>query len=205
MDGVPTVFVIDDEEKVRSSLQYLIETAGWPVRIFDSAESFLRAVPHAVPGCILLDIRMPGMTGIELQQNLKGAGRRTPIILITAHGDIQTAVRAISDGAFDFIEKPVDGEVLINRVKLALERDAEIRKSESARAAFLKCLQELTKREREVYDLVITGKTTRQVATTLDLSQKTVESHRSNIMRKMGTKSITELIHLSLSLPQEGN
>jgi two-component system, LuxR family, response regulator FixJ len=204
MDESPTVFVVDDELGMRKSLQYLIESAGLPVRTFESAMSFLASVTNSTSGCLLLDIRMPGMTGTELQQALAQAGNKIPIILITAHGDVRTAVQSMNLGAFDFIEKPVDGDQLIERIHAALLRDEQTRKSESARAGFMERLGKLTRREKEVYELVITGKQTKQVAAELNLSHKTVESHRSNIMRKMGAKSITELIHMSLSFVPEG-
>ncbi|MGE3316372.1 MAG: response regulator transcription factor [Planctomycetaceae bacterium] len=203
MDESPTVFVVDDEVGMRKSLQYLIESAGIPVRSFESATSFLNSVSSSAAGCLLLDIRMPGMTGMELQQKLFDNGNKIPIILITAHGEIRSAVQAMSLGAFDYIEKPVDGDVLINRIRLALELDEQTRRKHAAKRGFFERLEKLTRREREVYELVITGKQTKHVAADLDLSFKTVESHRSNIMRKMEVKSITELIHIALSMAAE--
>lgn len=200
MDESPTVFVVDDEVGMRKSLQYLIESAGLPVQTFESATSFLNSLSSPCAGCLLLDIRMPGMSGMELQQNLYDSGNKIPIILITAHGEIRSAVQAMSLGAFDYIEKPVDGDLLINRIKLAIELDGQTRKKSESKKAFLERLEKLTRREREVYELVITGKQTKHVAADLDLSFKTVESHRSNIMRKMEVKSITELIHIALSM-----
>jgi len=202
MSAQPTVFVIDDDDGVRDSLRYLIESAGWPVQAYDSAESFLRAVPPTTSGCAVLDVRMPGMSGLELQKRLRDSGCHLPLILITAYGDVRSAVRAMKLGAVDFIEKPVNDDALIQHIRTAIELDVKKRDAHTRRARLDECLAKLSRREREVYELVITGKSSKQIAEDLDLSPKTIESHRAHIMEKMGVSSVWQLIHMSLSAPE---
>jgi len=200
----PTVFVVDDDSGVRNSLAYLIESEGWAVSTFESAASFLEAVPEDLPGCVVADVRMPGMTGLELQQRLRETHRRIPMIIITAYGDIPSAVRAVQNGAMNYLEKPVDGDILIECIREALERDRRHRQELADRSAVEDRLSRLTPREYEVYEHMVKGSSSRQIAAELGLSPKTVESHRSQILRKMEVGSVSQLIHLSLSLqPQK--
>jgi len=200
MPESPTVFVVDDDSAVRNSLAYLIESEGWTVSSFASAASFLEAVPDDVPGCIVTDVRMPGMSGLELQQRLRESHRRIPMIIITAYGDIPSAVRAVQNGAMQYLEKPVDGDVLIECIREALERDRRNRQEHADRSRVEERLNRLTPREYEVYEIMVKGNSSRQIAGELGLSYKTIESHRSQILRKMEVSSVSQLIHLSLSL-----
>src|SRR3990172_12370316 len=196
----PTVFVVDDDSGVRNSLAYLIGSEGWAVSTFESAASFLEAVPEDLPGCVVADVRMPGMSGLELQQRLRETHRRIPMIIITAYGDIPSAVRAVQNGAMQYLEKPVDGDVLIECIREALERDRRNRQEHADRSRVEERLNRLTPREYEVYEIMVKGNSSRQIAGELGLSYKTIESHRSQILRKMEVSSVSQLIHLNLSL-----
>src|SRR3990172_152510 len=162
MPESPTVFVVDDDSAVRNSLAYLIESEGWTVNTFASATGFLEAVPDDVPGCIVTDVRMPGMSGLELQQRLGESHRQIPMIIITAYGDIPSAVRAVQNGAMQYLEKPVDGDVLIECIREALERDRRNRQEHADRSRVEERLNRLTPREYEVYEIMVKGNSSRQ-------------------------------------------
>lgn len=192
----PTVFIVDDDQAVRSALRWLIESAGLPVRGYGSAEEFLDAFDPEHPGCLVLDIRLPGMSGIELQRHLNLIAAVIPIIVITGHADVETAVRALKTGAVEFIEKPLDEADLLEKIRDALELDSRNRRANASRQAVRERLDTLTRRERQTLDRVLIGKLNKQIAGELGLSEKTVESHRANVMRKMKARSLAELVRL---------
>lgn len=188
-----TVFVVDDDEAVRDALAMLFRTAGLKVQTFASASAFLQQAILRRPCCLVLDIRMPGLTGTALQEVLAGRGVRLPIIFITGHGDIPMAVEAVRKGAWDFIEKPFDDSLLLSRVLGALEGEAA--SGQVPRAARQK-MEQLSEREREVLECVLEGKPSRQIAEELHISVKTVEFHRGRIMQKLGVRSAAELFRV---------
>jgi FixJ family two-component response regulator len=198
-----TIYIVDDDEAVRDALRMLLGTTGLRVETFASAAAFLKDYRPAQPGCLVLDVRMPGMSGLALQEELYKRRVRIPIVFLTGHADVPIAVRALKKGAFDFIEKPLDSQRLIVSVLNALRFDAEQRMqaaqqaSDSNPAAARLAL--LSEREREVLDRVMTGKQTRVIAEDLCISVKTVEFHRARIREKLGVASLAELFQLFLS------
>jgi len=193
-----TVYVVDDDDAVRDSLTMLFRNAGLAVRGFPSAGAFLDQPPPAAPCCLVLDIRMPGMSGTALQDRLLARGAQLPIIFITGHGNIPTAVEAVKKGAYDFIEKPFDDYQLVTQVMSALERSDELRSGVAPAAPSREALALLSEREQEVLRLVLAGKPSRQVAEELYISARTVEFHRARIMQKLGVRSAAELFRLCL-------
>lgn len=194
------VFVVDDDAAVLDSLRFLIESVGLQVRTFSSADEFLAAYTPDQPGCLVLDIRMPGMSGLELQEQLAKRGYTLPVIIITAHGDVPSAVRAMHAGAVDFVSKPFNAQSLLDRVHQALAKDAQTRRDAAVRAAIAAKVALLTPREREVMDLVVSGMSNKGIAAQLQLSAKTVETHRARVMEKMEAGSVAELVHMALTL-----
>jgi two-component system response regulator FixJ len=195
---VPRVHVVDDDEAVRSSLRFLIRSVGLQAQAYDSAQEFLKSYDPRQPGCLLLDVRMPGMSGLELQQELNRRGATLPVIFITGHGDVPMAVAAMQYGAFDFLQKPFRDQDLLDRVQRAMARDAESRSRLAARAEIRSRLATLTPRELEVMDLVTSGKANKVVGADLGVSQRTVEIHRAHVMEKMGAGSLAELVRMVL-------
>jgi len=194
-----TVFIVDDDQAVARSLRWLIETVRLKVETFPSAQAFLDGYDAAKPGCLVLDVRMPGMSGMELQERL--AARRihqVPIIFITGHGDVQMAVRAVQAGAFDFVEKPFNDQDLLDRIQRAIVFDAEQRAREGQRAQLRALFASLTPREREVLDLVAEGLSNKAIANALGLSAKTVEVHRAKVMQKMHARSLSDLVKMAM-------
>ena len=185
----PLVHVVDDDEALRDSLRWLLESAGHRVATYATAESFLATCEPEQPGCLVLDIRMPGMSGLELQDKLKRRGDTVPIIFVTGHGDVPMAVNAVKKGALEFIEKPFNDQAFLVLIKNALAFDAETRRA-AAR------LVTLTQREREVMELIVAGKRNQDIAAKLSINIKTVEAHRANVMRKTGVGSLAELVQL---------
>lgn len=194
----PTVFIVDDDQAVARSLRWLIESVRLRVETFASAQAFLDGYATTKPGCLVLDVRMPGMSGIELQERLTAQRIRVPIIFITGHGDVQMAVRAVQAGAFDFIEKPFNDQDLLDRIQRAISFDSERRGHDSQRAQLSALFANLTPREREVMDLVVEGMSNKAVANTLGLSAKTVEVHRAKVMEKMHARSVSDLVKMSM-------
>jgi FixJ family two-component response regulator len=196
MNTEATVFVVDDDQAMRSSLQRLMESVGLPVKTWASAEAFLEGYDPASPGCLILDIRMPGMTGLELQEKLALDRVRIPAIIISAHGDVEKVVRAMKSGAVDFIKKPYKGKVLLARIREALELDARQRRDEAERADIAAHVARLTPREREVMAHLAAGRSAKQIAFDMGLSRKTVDVHRGHIMMKMQADSLVELARM---------
>jgi FixJ family two-component response regulator len=189
-----TVFVVDDDRAVARSLEALIESVGLETELFSTAQDFLERYRPGEPGCLVLDLRMPGMSGLQLQETLLARGVTIPIIFITGHGDVRMAVRALKAGAIDFLEKPFHDQDLLDRIQQALQDDQARRLGAETRAVVQRRIDSLTPREREVMDLLIQGKSTKVIAAGLNLSAKTVEFHRAKVMEKMQTHSSVELV-----------
>ena len=200
----PTVFVVDDDEGVRNSLRFLLKSVGLATRSLASAGEFLETYKPSQPGCLVLDVRMPGMSGLELQQQLNLRGAVIPVIFITGHGDIAMAVEAMQQGAFDFLQKPFRDQDLIDRIQRALERDARNRASLEQHAKIRERLDSLTPREREVLALMTRGKPNKVMAAELGVSQRTVEIHRARVMEKSGAASLAQLVRMVLDLESQG-
>jgi FixJ family two-component response regulator len=198
--GDPTVFIVDDEAAVAQSLRWLIESVGLRAETFSNAGEFLAAYRPQRPGCLVLDVRMPAMSGLELQERLNAQGVSLPIIFVTGHGGVQTAVRALKGGAVDFIEKPFDDQRMLDLVHKALALDAENRRRAAAQAEAAARYASLSAREREVLDLLIEGMTNKSIARALGLSAKTVENYRANVMEKMAAPTLPHLVKQVLDL-----
>ena len=195
-----TVHVVDDDDAVRSSLRLLLKSVGLPTIAHASAHEFLAAWDGDQPGCLVLDVRMPGMSGIELQAELNQRGAIIPVIFISGHVDIPMAVEAIQHGAFDFLQKPFRDQDLIDRVQRALASDAEHRQLLQQRETLRQRFDLLTPREQEVLQLVTQGKANKVMAGDLGISQRTVEIHRARVMEKMGAQSLAQLVRMVLEL-----
>ena len=193
-----TVFVVDDDEAVRASLRLLLKSVGLPATAYSSAQEFLANYDPRHPGCVVLDVRMPGMSGLELQQILNMRGATIPVIFITGHGDIPMAVEAMQHGAFDFLQKPFRDQDLLDRVQRALERDDRTRQELKEKDRIRDRLTSLTPREHEVLALITRGKPNKVVAADLGVSQRTVEIHRARVMEKMGASSFAQLVRMVL-------
>lgn len=198
MANEPVIHVVDDDEAVRDSLAFLLEAAGLAVRTYDSAARFLHALPNIAPGCIVTDIRMPEMGGLELVDRLNELGVGLPVIVITGHGDIPLAVEAMKAGVADFIEKPFDDEVMLTALRSALRRADEVGRRETDRAAVTERLNSLSAREQEVLDGLVAGHANKVIAYDLGISPRTVEVYRANVMTKMKAASLSDLVRMSL-------
>lgn len=197
-----TVFVVDDEPAVRDSLQMLLGTYGFAVETFPSATAFLDRADAQRPGCLVADVRMPGMTGIELQRELARRGNSMPVIVITGHGDVPMAVDALKAGALDFLEKPLNDELLVRSIRTALDRDQRSRAQSLELSRLTERVERLTGREREVMLLIVDGFANNAVADKLGISARTVEHYRANIMQKMEATSFAELVRMAIALQQ---
>ena len=195
-----TIYVVDDDEAMRDSLTWLLEGEGYRVACFDSAESFLKARRDDMRGCLVLDVRMPQMSGLELHERLDALGSHLPIIFVTGHGDVPMAVSALQRGACDFIEKPFHNEDLLSRIRRALEVETQLAERRQRDGVISHRLEQLTQREREVMNLVVAGRLNKQIADELNISMKTVEAHRARVMEKMGVRTLAELVKATMSL-----
>jgi len=199
-ERAPTICVVDDDAAARSSLRLLLKSLGLNAVAYDNAAAFLAGYDPAQPGCLLLDIRMPGMSGLELQQELNRRGTISPVIFITGHGDVAMAVEAMQHGAFDFLQKPFREQELLNRVQKALDRDRAVRDQLRGHEAMQLRLETLTPREREVLEAVAKGGSNKVIAHELGISQRTVEIHRGRVMQKMNAESLAQLVHMATAL-----
>jgi two-component system response regulator FixJ len=195
----PMVYVVDDDDAMRSSLKWLIESVGLRVETFGSADEFLSCYYPGRTGCLLLDVRMPGMSGLDLQEYLANRHIQLPVIIITGHGDVPMAVRAMKAGALDFIEKPFNDEALLDAIRRALALAVEQRTVQARQADIATRLALLTPREHEVMEMVADGRSNKEIANALGVSAKTVEAHRARVMEKTGARSLAELVRMVLT------
>ncbi|MBN1489002.1 MAG: response regulator transcription factor [Phycisphaerae bacterium] len=195
--GKPTVFIVDDDPGVRQMIARMVRSVGLSPRAFASTREFLDAYDPGAGGCLVLDVRMPDESGLELQERLAEMGVAVPIVFITGHGTVPSSVRAMKRGAVDFIEKPFDDQVLLDAIHAALTRDAEHQRAATARAEAQARLAMLTPREREVLTQVVTGRANKQIAATLGIAEQTVKLHRGRVMSKMQADSVAELVVLA--------
>ena len=194
MNSEPRVYVIDDDADMRRSLRWLIESIGLPVETFPSAEAFLTQDPLTRQGCLILDVRMPGMGGILLLEHLKTLGSTLPVIMFTGHGEVPMAVQTLKYGAFDFLEKPASHQVILDRVQAALALDCGLRQKRAEKTDMEQRIQQLTPREREILNRLIEGHSTREMALSLEISDRTVEKHRERLIVKLRAKNQLDLV-----------
>ncbi|MEM9293845.1 MAG: response regulator [Acidobacteriota bacterium] len=193
------IYVVDDDEAMRDSLEFLLESVQLPSRSFPSAQAFLDEVQADWHGCLLLDVRMPGMSGLDLQAELNAREIPLPVVIMTAYADVPMAIRAMHQGAVDFIEKPFNEQTLLDRIHQALEQHRALQERRVQRDRAVNLVERLTPREREVMALVVKGRLNKQIAGDLNLSQKTVEQHRARVMEKMEAESLAGLVRLSIA------
>jgi FixJ family two-component response regulator len=196
--NAPKVHIVDDDDAMRDSLKWLLESRGLEVELYASGEAFLKAFDNAFRGCLVLDVRMPGMTGLDLYEQLQARASTLPVIFITGHGDVPMAVSALKKGAADFIEKPFNDQDMLRLIESCMQQDRTAAAKRAESASLAQRLDSLTRREREVLDLVVGGKLNKQIADELSISIKTVEVHRSRVMQKMGANSVAQLVQFSL-------
>ena len=194
----PTVFVVDDDPAICNSLRFLIETVGLDVETYGSAREFLERYAPNRPGCLVLDVRMPGMSGLELQTKLRELEIEIPVIILTAFGDVPMAVRAMKNGAADFAQKPVSDQALLERIQQAIAKDAARREEQAEQQMVAARVDRLTRREHEVMELVVEGLSSKEIGERLNVSYKTIEAHRAKIMKKMRAESVPHLVRMCL-------
>ncbi|MCA9004101.1 MAG: response regulator transcription factor [Planctomycetaceae bacterium] len=195
-----TVFVVDDDPAIRKSLRWLIESVGLKVQTHELASEFLESYSPDIPGCLVLDVRIPGMSGLELQEKLREQGYDIPVIIVSGYGDVPMAVRAMKAGAIDFLEKPVSDQVLLDYIQKGIETDIKNKQNRVQNQDLMERKDLLTRREREVMEYVVAGFSSREIAEKLNVSFKTVEAHRAKIMKKMQAKSVPKLIQMDLQI-----
>jgi FixJ family two-component response regulator len=199
-----TVYIIDDEQDVRDALQMLLKSIGLTVETYPSASDFFEQYQMDWPGCILVDIRMPGMSGIELQRKLNAMGAPIPVILISGHADVPTAVRVIQEGALDLLEKPINEQELLDKVQSALDSDDKRRRAYLEKKQIQSRYEQLTPREKEIMNEVVLGKMNKVIAYELDITKRTVELHRAHVMEKMQARSLADLVRYAQTLNADG-
>jgi len=199
---LPIAYVVDDDESIRTLWRWLLESNGIAVRTFATAKEFIDTYRHSGPGCLVLDLRLPGMSGLELQEYLRQRDVGIPIVFVTGHGDVPSAVHAFKGGAVDFIQKPFGYKEVVQIIRRALERDVQIRERRARRSEYEERVSTLTEREREVMGRVIDGKLNKVIADELEISVKTVEFHRAKVMEKMGVSSVAALVQLRMQYPE---
>lgn len=195
--NTPTVVVVDDDVSVRESLELLIQNEGWQAALFESAQEFLTQLPTVVPSCLILDVNLPDLSGLDIQQRISDEKSATPIIFITGYGDIPTSVRAMKAGAAEFLTKPLDDEIMIQAIRDAVLRGEANLKREGAQRQLQERFDSLTKREREVMNLVVKGLMNKQVGFELDISEITVKAHRGRVMEKMHATTFVDLVNMA--------
>jgi RNA polymerase sigma factor (sigma-70 family) len=207
MTDAPVVFVVDDDPSVRSSLKFLLSTVGLQVESFNSADTFLRKKQSDAPSCLVLDVRLPGLSGLDFQRELASRNIRIPIVFLTGHGDIPMSVRAMKAGAVEFLTKPFRDQDLLDAVRIALERDSARREQEKDVRILQRCFESLTSREQEVISMVTSGMLNKQIADQLGTAESTVKVQRSRAMEKMHAESLVDLIRMieKLKGPSEKN
>lgn len=193
------VYVVDDDQAVRDSLRWLIESVDLNVKTFSNGQELLDNFEETEISCLVLDVRMPGISGLDLQQRLKKMGSKVPVIIVTGHADVPMAIQAMKAGAFDFIEKPYSDQLLLERIQYAIEQDDSVKKQQNINNEINQRIDILTPRELEVMGLVVSGHSNKSIAKELGVSIKTVEVHRGNLMSKMQAKSLSELVRLVMS------
>ena len=200
----PTVFIVDDDPAIRKSLRFLLETVGLHVETHASAREFLDRYQPERPGCLVLDVRMPGMSGLELQTKMRELRWEIPVIILTGFGEVPVAVRAMKNGATDFSEKPVSQQILLEQIQQAIAKDAARREERAEQQSIAVRLDRLTRRESEVMKLVVEGLSSREIGERLDVSHKTIEAHRAKIMKKMRAESVPHLVRMTLLTSRVG-
>ena len=196
-DTDPIVFIVDDDDSVRKALTRLVKSVDLTVETFASADDFLKRDSHNGPACLVLDIRMPGLSGLDLQDELVAAGRTLPIIFVSAHGNIPLSVRAMKAGAVDFIEKPFEDQTLLDAIHQSLKKDRQAKLGQAELREIQRRVDSLTPREREVFAHVVSGKLNKQIAFELGTTERTIKAHRSRVMKKMQANSLADLIRLA--------
>jgi two-component system response regulator FixJ len=199
-DIQPTIYVVDDDDGMRRALDTLLSTVGYKTAVISRPSEFLSQFKPETHGCLVLDIRMPEMSGLEVQQQLNRMGSTLPVIFITGHGDVPMAVQAMKEGAFEFIQKPFRDQDLLDRINHALKQDAEYRNNAARRSEVQHRLASLTPREKQVMDFIVDGSANKVIAIDLGLSERTVEIHRAKVMEKMGARSVAHLVKLHMTL-----
>ncbi len=198
------VFVVDDDAAVRDSMRWLMDSVGLRVEAFDSGEAFLRAITPESSGCVVLDLRMPGLGGLDVHAQLRERGINLPVIVVSGHGDVPIAVRALKSGVADFVENPFKDQELLDCVQQALRRDAEQSLQRLRREELMTRYRTLTPRELDVLRLVVDGQANKAIGSSLGISQKTVETHRARVMEKMAARSVSELVRMTLIIESQG-
>lgn len=201
--SIPTIHVVDDDDSLRNALSRLLKAAGYSVRTYASSGDFMMAEITEDRGCIILDVRMPGPSGLELQSLLKRRSNSLPVIFLTGHGDIPMSVQAMKTGAVDFLTKPVQRHVLLSSVQNALDQHDSLERVETRIRFIRECFGRLTAREREIFALVVAGKLNKQIAAQVGISERTVKAHRAQVMSKMQTNSLAELVRLAGELESD--
>lgn len=200
MEQQPTVYLIDDDPSLQDSMRYLLKSVGLPLKSFSNAQEFLDQYTPDLVGCLLLDVRMPGMSGLELQQRLNEMGADLPIIVISGHADVPMAVRAIKAGAVDFLEKPFNDQVLLDRIHQAVEENVQRKEGRVEESQILARMETLTPREKEVMELLVSGKANKDIAADLEISRKTLDIHRSKVLQKMAAETVADLVRMVLKM-----
>jgi two-component system, LuxR family, response regulator FixJ len=199
----PTIYVVDDDDGMRRALDTLLSTVGYKTAVFSRPGEFLAQFKPEAHSCLVLDIRMPEMSGLEVQQQLNRRGSMLPVIFITGHGDVPMAVQAMKEGAFEFIQKPFRDQDLLDRINHALKQDADNRTNAARRSEVQHRLESLTPREKQVMNFIVDGSANKVIAIDLGLSERTVEIHRAKVMEKMGARSVAHLVKLHLTLADD--